>query len=130
MRYYKTMKDKIVERMIAVRKTLKLSQRTFADRLGIKRNAVSMIEVGTNTLTDQNIKLICMNFNVNEEWLRTGIGEMFVIQPNLIQLNPYEEEFFAIYRDLMPETQQSLFNLAKQLLETQKKLSAKADTSA
>lgn len=117
------MKDNIVERMIAVRKTLKLSQREFADRLGIKRNAVSMIEVGINTLTDQNIKLICMNFNVHEEWLRTGIGEMFVPQPN-----PYEEEFFAIYRDLMAETQQSLFNLAKQLLETQKKLSAKADT--
>lgn len=116
------MKDKIVERMIKIRKTFKLTQREFADRLGIKRNAVSMIEVGNNSLTDKNIKLICMVFNVNEEWLRTGIGGMFIVEPN-----PYEEEFFTIYRDLMPETQQSLFDLAKQLLKTQKKLLAKPD---
>lgn len=113
--------------MVKVRKTLKLNQREFAERLGIKRTAVSMIEVGTNMLTDQNIKLICFNFNVNEEWLRAGIGEMFLsqsnpVQSNLVQPNPYEEKFFAIYRDLMPETQESLFALAKQLLETQKKL--------
>lgn len=105
--------------MIEVRKKLKLNQREFAEQLGIKRTAISMIEVGTNALTDQNIKLICMNFKVNEEWLRAGTGEMFATQPN-----PYEEEFFAIYRDLMPETQASLCALAKQLLETQKKLSA------
>jgi transcriptional regulator with XRE-family HTH domain len=105
------------DRILAIRKTLRLNQSEFAGRLGIKRAAPSMIEVGTNNLTDQNIKLICMTFGINEQWLRTGAGDMFS------DASPYETEFFEIYRDLMPETQHAILQLAKQLLETQKKLS-------
>jgi transcriptional regulator with XRE-family HTH domain len=103
------------DRIIAIRKALQLNQGAFAERLGMKRTALSMVELGKNALTDKNIKLICMVFNVNEQWLRTGSGEMF-------SDSPYEKEFFEIYQGLMPETQQSLLQLAKQLLETQKKL--------
>lgn len=74
-----------------------------------------MIEVGANLLTEKNIKLICMTFNVNECWLRTGEGEIFTA-------SPYDREFFEIYRGLMPETQQALLNLARQLLDIQKKM--------
>jgi hypothetical protein len=81
----------------------------------MKATALSMVEVGKNTLTDKNIKLICMVFNVSEGWLRTGNGEMFCS-------SPYETEFFDIYKDLMPETQQALLRLARDLLETQRKL--------
>jgi transcriptional regulator with XRE-family HTH domain len=105
------------DRILAIRKALKLNQGEFAERLGLKRTALSMIEVGTNALTDKNINLICMTFNINEQWLRTGMGDMFS------DASPYETEFFAIYRDLMPETQRAILQLAKQLLETQKKLS-------
>jgi transcriptional regulator with XRE-family HTH domain len=105
------------DRIVAIRKALKLNQREFGQRLGLKRSALSMIEVGTNPLTEQNIKLICMTFSINEQWLRTGTGDMFS------DASPYETEFFAIYRDLMPETQRAILQLAKQLLETQKKLS-------
>jgi hypothetical protein len=73
-----------------------------------------MIESGTNLLTEKNIKFICMTFNVSEHWLRTGEGKMFAA-------SPYDREFFEIYRSLMPETQQALLNLARQLLEIQKK---------
>jgi transcriptional regulator with XRE-family HTH domain len=106
------------ERIQKIRKSLGLNQKEFAERLGMKRTTLSMIEVGDNTLTEKNIRLICMTFNVSEEWLRTGKGEMFTA-------SPYEQEFFEIYRDLLPETQQSLLQFARQLLATQRQLSAK-----
>jgi transcriptional regulator with XRE-family HTH domain len=109
------------DRIQALRKALKLNQDEFAKRLGMKSSALSMIEVGNNVLTDKNIKLICMAFNVNEQWLRTGLGDMF-------SASPYESEFFAIFQDLMPETQQALVRLARELLETQKKLLNAADS--
>jgi transcriptional regulator with XRE-family HTH domain len=103
------------DRIRAIRKALKLSQSEFAERIGIKGTALSMVELGKNTLTEQNIKLVCMTFNVNDIWLRTGEGEMFAV-------SPHKKEFFEIYRELMPETQQALLRLAQDLLETQKKL--------
>ena len=105
------------DRILAIRKALRLNQGEFAGQVGMKRAALSMIEVGTNNLSNKNIKLICMTFGINEQWLRTGAGDMFS------DASPYETEFFEIYRDLMPETQHAILQLAKQLLETQKKLS-------
>ena len=55
-----------------------MTQQEFADRLRVKRNTVGQWECGINALTDQMIKLICQEFRVNEEWLRTGNGEMFI----------------------------------------------------
>jgi transcriptional regulator with XRE-family HTH domain len=107
--------NKMKDRIRAIRKTLKLSQSEFAERIGIKSTALSMVELGKNALTEQNIKLIRMIFNVNDTWLRTGIGEMFIA-------SPYEKEFFEIYRNLMPETQQALLRLAQDLLESQRNL--------
>jgi hypothetical protein len=81
----------------------------------MKRAGLSAIEVGINPLTEKNIKLICMIFNVHELWLRTGEGPMF-------DASPYETDFFTIYKGLLPETQQALVRLATQLLETQERL--------
>ena len=105
-------------RIIALRKVLGLNQKEFAKRLGMRGTSLSMIEVGNNPLTDKNIKLICMIFNVNEEWLETGSGEMF----NPEAPYPYEKEFFELYRSLLPETRKALLEFARSLLETQEKL--------
>jgi transcriptional regulator with XRE-family HTH domain len=105
------------DRVIAIRKTLKLNQTEFAKRLGMKSTSLSMVELGNNAVTEKNIKLICMLFNVNENWLRTGAGEMFSQAAS-----PYETEFFDIYKGLMPETQQALLQFARELLATQRKL--------
>lgn len=66
------------ERIKKIRKELDLTQQKFADRLGVKRNTVAQWELGINALTDQVLTSICREFNVNEEWLRYGTGEMFV----------------------------------------------------
>ena len=61
-----------------LRKRLKLSQEEFGSRLGVGKSAISYLESGRSKLTEQMIILICKEFNVNENWLRTGDGEMFV----------------------------------------------------
>ncbi len=67
------MKDRIKK----IRKELDLTQQEFADRIGIKRNSLANYETGRNTPMDAIITSICREFNVNEEWLRAGQGEMF-----------------------------------------------------
>lgn len=64
--------------MKELRKHLNLTQKEFGERIGLKPNSISDIENGKNSLTDIVLKSICKEFNVNEEWLRTGKGEMFV----------------------------------------------------
>lgn len=65
------------ERVKELRKALGLSGEKFGEKIGLKRNSLSQIETGKNNLSEQNILAICREFNVNEEWLRTGTGEMF-----------------------------------------------------
>lgn len=66
------------ERVKELRLHLGLSGEKFGEKIGIKKNSLSQIETGKNSLTEQNILSICREFHVNEKWLRTGEGEMFV----------------------------------------------------
>jgi transcriptional regulator with XRE-family HTH domain len=65
------------ERIRLLRKVLNLTQQEFADRIGVKRNTIAQYEIGRNEPIDSILSLICREFDVNEEWLRTGSGEMF-----------------------------------------------------
>lgn len=64
------------ERIKEIRKKEGLSQQKFADKLGIARGNIAAYEVGKNAPSDAVVSLICSKFNVNEEWLRSGNGEM------------------------------------------------------
>lgn len=66
------------ERIKFIRKKLELTQQEFADKLGIARNNIAGYETCKRSPSDAVISLICTKFNVNETWLRTGEGEMFV----------------------------------------------------
>lgn len=66
-------------RIKQLRKSLKLNQESFGSRLGVTGGAISRIESGNNKLTEQMIKVICSEFNVDENWLRTGVGNIFVV---------------------------------------------------
>ena len=68
------MKDRIKE----VRKSAGMTQVEFGEKLGVKGNTVTNYETGLRTPTDAVVRSICREFNVNEEWLRTGTGEMFL----------------------------------------------------
>lgn len=76
----------INERLKQIRKHLSLSQDEFGARIGLKGSSVSYIESGRNALTEQNIKAICREFNVDYLWLTTGEGEMFVDSGDIAQI--------------------------------------------
>lgn len=69
------------KRIRELRKKLNLTMEKFGGRLGVGKTAISKIEKGDNSLTDQMFKSICREFNVNEEWLRSGYGDMFNPSP-------------------------------------------------
>lgn len=66
------------ERISKVRKDVGLTQEKFAERIGLTRNFVWMIEKGERVPSDRTISDICREFRVSETWLRTGEGEMFL----------------------------------------------------
>jgi len=88
----------IGERIKELRKALNLTQIAFGERIGLKQNSVALIEAGRAT-SDQTIFAICREFRVNEAWLRTGAGKMFVPSPASI-VDELAEEYH-----LCPEAQ-------------------------
>ena len=64
------------ERIKQIRSAAKLTQADFAERIGLSRNYIAQVEMGIRDLSDRAIRDICREFNINEEWLRTGDGDM------------------------------------------------------
>lgn len=65
------------ERLSELRAALALTTRAFGARINLTGGAVTNMEKGTRSITDRTISDICREYSVNEEWLRTGTGEMF-----------------------------------------------------
>ena len=65
------------ERIRELRKYLGLTLEKFGDPIGVKKSTLSSMENGASGVTTQMIKSICREYNVNEEWLVNGTGEMF-----------------------------------------------------
>jgi transcriptional regulator with XRE-family HTH domain len=105
----------ILDRIRLVRKEIGLNQGEFAGRIGLTQTSMSMIEAGKSPLTEKNIKLICATFAVEENWLRTGKGEMFG------PASPYEKELLATFGKLTPDTQEFILEMAQNLLKRQEK---------
>lgn len=74
--------ENVKDRIKKIRRELDLTQQEFAERIGIKRNTIANYETGRNDPVDSVISLICREFDVYEEWLRTGEGEMFKPKPS------------------------------------------------
>lgn len=69
----------ISERIKILRKDiLKLTQQDFSEVLNMSRSNMGNIEIGRIAVTDRVISDICEKFNVNEEWLRHGTGDIFL----------------------------------------------------
>lgn len=65
-------------RIKQIRKTLGYNQTDFGKRIGVKGNTIGNYEIGLRTPSDAVLLSICREFGINEVWLRTGEGEMFV----------------------------------------------------
>jgi transcriptional regulator with XRE-family HTH domain len=71
----------INERLKSVRISLGLTQVKFCEKILLSQGRLTNVESGKGTVTERTIYLVCSAYNVNEEWLRTGKGEMFVSPP-------------------------------------------------
>lgn len=108
------MKDRIRQ----LRKELGLNQTEFGERIGVKQGSVAGYESGARTPIDAVITSICREFNVNENWLRDGVGEMF-LEPKensivakatmlLGEKDPLFEAFIDTYSQLTPRNRELL----------------------
>ena len=102
------------QRIKEVRLTLGLSQAKFAKAISISNGYIAGIELGNRNVNDRLIKLISVTFNVRENWLKTGEGNMFSEQPN--QLLELASDAF---KELKPAYQEYILKQIDQLLEIQ-----------
>lgn len=114
------------ERIRELRKNhLKLSQAMFGKKLGVSRDVIKNIELNILARPEQKepiYKLICEKFNVNENWLKYGKGEMF-IQDDTFSLDDYlelkkatnlEKEIVKAYFSLPEDMRQDIINHFKE----------------
>ena len=92
------------ERIKELRTALGLSTEKFGARVGVTRSAISRIENSVVNVTEQMQKSICREFNVNEEWLRNGTGEMFNVMSQ-------DEELAYIVGQALPQADEYVKNV-------------------
>lgn len=112
-------------RIAEIRKAVNLTQEKFAAQLGLSRNFLWMIEKGDRVPSDRTIADICREFNVNENWLRTGEGEMFNPQDEKLAAfvgslvaddsEPFKRRMVELLADLTPEEWKLLERMAERL---------------
>ena len=128
------------ERIREVRKYLGLSQKDFAEKVGISQRSVSWGEQPGNNVPDSTIKSLCIVFRISEAWLRTGEGEMLE-QPETFSLDQYlkergctalEMEIVKAYFELDMDTRQKIFEAFERIhsrIATAKEQLAAADAA-
>ena len=116
------MKDRIKK----VRKDSGLTQKEFAERLGIKQNTVASYEMGRIGVSDSVRISICREFDINEQWLREGTGEMKIenfqeerYASNVAKLQRTDDETIIRWANAIAETSPEVL---KQIEEFMKKI--------
>ena len=84
------------DRLKLLRKTIGLTQEQLAQRLGIGKAALSMIETGKAALSSRNKNILVQELNVNPDWLDSGEGEMFNAEPDLTAYMHRTDNFIHI----------------------------------
>lgn len=102
----------MLERLKWLRKLLGLTQSEFASEIGLKQGSYSMIENGISPLNPIHIKVICMTFNVNEDWLVNGLEPVFTS-------SKYEDEIIEVFNELSDASQEYLLEMARGLVKLQ-----------
>lgn len=100
-------------RIRQLRFALKLTQKEFGAKIGLKPSSINDIEHYRCNVTERVIISICAKFSVSENWLRYGKGEMFISKDKKFK------EFYEIFSHLNQPLQDFLIKVANDLLETQ-----------
>lgn len=125
------------ERIREVRKQSRMSQADFGKAIGVSRDTVANIETRVDA-SDVQIKAICMKFQINEKWLRTGEGDMyntksgndFMLLTSELDLSEFEDDAYmkGLIEDIVKtwmaldkERKKVLIEVAKKIEEERKK---------
>jgi transcriptional regulator with XRE-family HTH domain len=103
------------ERLKNIRKTLNLTQKSFAKGIFISTSYYAGIEAGHRQVLDKTIDSVCKVYNVNKDWILTGKGEMFDTAPPNVRL----QELIDIYQRLNPYFQGYIINQIRNLEKIQ-----------
>ena len=120
------MKDRIKK----IRKEYKLTQVEFGERIGVKGNTITNYENGLRNPTDAVILSICREFNINENWLRTGTGEMYkeaddklssYVAEIVIGNDEFIKDLITVYMELDDTSKAALKKIAYAMAEKREK---------
>lgn len=129
----------IYERIKLLRKdVLHLTQEGFASKIKISRANLGSIEVGRISVTDRVISDICFAFNINEQWLKNGIGKIhkesdfFSLDEYAKQkmLSPLELEIIKNFMEFSCEERSQLLGLLKKLFSQENSSNEGAEVSS
>ena len=131
-------KPTLNERVKELRQALGLTQQEFAARIGSVQNTITGYETGRRSPSGQVISLICKEFHVNETWLRTGEGEMFLPQStDLVDqlsrefgLGLYGQQLLATYLGLSEADKRAVERFVAQLVQNVQTAEDQLETSA
>ena len=107
------------ERVFEIRKALGLTMDKFGEKLGVQKSAISKIEKDKVNLSDQMVKLICREYNVNYDWLMDGEGDMFSDLPQtvLYELDDLDRFIVELYVGLPKDVRDGIKARAKDLIQ-------------
>lgn len=115
------------ERVKELRKDLGITMEKFGERLGVTKTAISRLEKGERSITDQMFKAICREFNVSEDWLRAGEGHMYktfdedkltaYVADIVISDDDFIKDFIEVYMELDAPCKQALRTLANNMAQ-------------
>lgn len=108
-------------RIRKIRNDNNLTQETFASRLSLTRNYISLVEKGERVPSDRTISDICREFSVNEEWIRTGTGPIYKIVEDKLSAyvseitdgdDDFIKDLIMVYMELDESSKKALKKLA------------------
>lgn len=113
------------ERVLEIRKVLGLTMDKFGEKLGVQKSAISKIEKDKVNLSDQMVKLICREYNVNYDWLMDEDGEMFSDLPQTVldelcsqyELDDLDRFIVELYVGLPKDVRDGIKAMAKDLIQ-------------
>ena len=120
----------ISERIKELRKDyLHMNQADFAAPLGLRQSTVGNYESGSRSISDASILAICREYGVSEQWLRDGVGEVFVsgsVAPSIISdltqeydLDDFDQALVSEYLKLDKQTRAAIKSYIRKVIDAE-----------
>ena len=112
--YLISMIDTVNQRIRQLRKELKLTQNEFSSIITISSGQLACIETEKRVVNDRTIKLICDSFKINNEWLRTGKGKIYINEED-----SHHTKLVALFDTLRPKYQDFIIDSMNSFIKMQ-----------